>query len=94
MTDTTNPAPETTADRLKAAREAQDARRLAEVMYERGFDNEDDYALWSQLEELRHITLDERRAERKSNSDRNITTVNLANGVKVEPKSLGPILAA
>jgi len=51
-----------TTDRLVALQKKQAKREHKKAVYDAGFDNHEDFARWAELEELRKLTLAERKA--------------------------------
>lgn len=49
-------------DRLDKLREQKEEREHKETVHRAGFDNADDYDAWRVLEDLRNLTLSERKA--------------------------------
>lgn len=80
MPDETNEGPwdaeQTTAGRLAELKAKSERRKYEEKREAAGFGEDSDYNKWLELEELRYLTLDERRASNACTDSRKITISN------------------
>ncbi|RZU64897.1 hypothetical protein EV379_1208 [Microterricola gilva] len=74
---------ENAQERLATLRDAKEKREYEEQVEHAGFDNPDDYDAWQVLEDLRKLTLSERRAAEAAAEPKK------ANGGLVVSRSLG-----